>query len=129
MFKCNGDNVNKESAPDICQCGETHPEAIAKAAGVLQDDEALQKLADLFKTLSDPTRVKILFALSTGELCVCDLAALLQMSQSAISHQLRLLRAARIVRYRKQGKNVFYSLDDDHVVHLFEQGLAHVSHP
>lgn len=114
--------------PDVCQCGETHPEAIAKAAAALPDEGTLRNLAELFKTLGDPTRVRILFALSAAELCVCDLAAVLQMSQSAISHQLRLLRAARIVRFRKQGKNVFYSLDDAHVVRLFEQGLAHVSH-
>ncbi len=118
----------KEPADDVCQCVETHPEAIAKATGFLPDENTVLNLAELFKALGDPTRVRILFALSSGELCVCDLAEVLQMSQSAISHQLRLLRAARIVRYRKQGKNVFYSLDDAHVVRLFEQGLAHVSH-
>ncbi len=119
----------KESVDDVCQCRETHPEAISKAVEVLPAEDTVRNLAELFKNLGDPTRVRILFALSAGELCVCDLAEILQMSQSAISHQLRLLRAARIVRYRKLGKNVFYTLDDDHVVLLFEQGLAHVSHP
>jgi DNA-binding transcriptional ArsR family regulator len=83
-------------------------------------------LADIFKVLGDLTRVRILKALSIEELCVCDLAAVLDLTQSAVSHQLRLLRAARLVKYRKAGKVVYYSLDDDHVKTLFAQGLEHV---
>ena len=90
--------------------------------------EALQDLAALFKALGDPTRVRILAALALRELCVCDLCAILDMSQSAVSHQLRLLRTARLVRFRRDGKNVFYSLDDEHVLALFAQGLEHVRH-
>ena len=78
--------------------------------------------------LGDATRIRILDALSRDELCVCDLAALLDMSSSAISHQLRVLRDARLVKYRREGKMVCYSLDDDHVLTLFAQGLAHIQH-
>lgn len=84
-------------------------------------------MAELFKALGDYTRVRILHALSVSELCVCALAEVLEMSQSAISHQLRLLRAARLVRYRKEGKNVYYALDDEHVEALLKQGFAHIS--
>ena len=83
-------------------------------------------LAGIFKVLGDVTRVRILKALSIEELCVCDLTAVLGLTQSAVSHQLRLLRVARLVKYRKDGKAVYYSLDDDHVKTLFDQGLEHV---
>ncbi|MZP29629.1 metalloregulator ArsR/SmtB family transcription factor [Heliobacterium undosum] len=87
-----------------------------------------QELAQLFKALGDPSRSRLLHALSFGELCVCDLASLLDISQSAVSHQLRLLRGLRLVKYRKEGKMVYYALDDDHVRGLLGQGLEHVSH-
>ncbi len=90
------------------------------------DEEDLRRLADLFKAFADPTRVKILRALSVSELCVCDLAAIINLSQSAISHQLRLLRMARLVKFRKAGKMVYYSLDDEHVRRLIDQGLKHI---
>ncbi|NLM97083.1 MAG: winged helix-turn-helix transcriptional regulator [Halanaerobiaceae bacterium] len=83
-------------------------------------------LAELFKTIGDPTRIKILYTLSKEELCVCDLSEQLGMSLSAISHQLRILRAHKLVKFRKEGRSVFYSLDDDHVLCLFSQGLQHV---
>ena len=86
------------------------------------------RLAELFQALGDPTRVRIVSALSQGELCVCDLAAALGMSQSAISHQLRLLRALRLVRGHKQGRMVYYALDDDHISGLFQHGMDHVTH-
>ena len=85
-------------------------------------------LAETFKILSDGTRIKILQALSQEELCVCDLAEVVEMSQSSVSHQLRLLRTARLVKFRKAGKMVYYSLDDEHIVQLFSQGLAHIRH-
>lgn len=91
-------------------------------------EEVFYELADLFKLFSDSTRIKILWALSLGELCVCDIAASLGMSQSAISHQLRLLKQAKLVKFRKEGKIVYYELDDDHVHDIFAQGLAHVDH-
>ena len=83
-------------------------------------------LAETFRVLGDPTRVRILDALSHGELCVCDLAALVSMSESAVSHQLRLLRNLRLVRPRREGRMVFYALDDRHIITLFRQGLRHV---
>lgn len=83
-------------------------------------------LAETFRVLGDPTRVRILDALSAAELCVCDLATLLGLSESAVSHQLRLLRGMRLVRSRREGRMVFYALDDQHVISLFHQGLRHV---
>jgi DNA-binding transcriptional ArsR family regulator len=88
--------------------------------------EAVEGLADTFRALGDPTRVRILDALSHGELCVCDLAAVLKLSQSAVSHQLRLLRGLRLVRPRRDGRMVFYALDDRHIMSLFRQALQHV---
>ncbi|WP_227872276.1 ArsR/SmtB family transcription factor [Paenibacillus albus] len=94
----------------------------------LIDESAASEMADLFKTLGDPTRVKIIHALSQSELCVHDLTQVLDMGQSAISHQLRFLRNLRIVKRRKVGKTVFYSLDDDHVEQIFVQTLQHLKH-
>ena len=88
--------------------------------------EAVQGLADTFSALGDPTRVRILDVLSHGELCVCDLAAVLRLSQSAVSHQLRLLRNIRLVKPRRDGRIVFYSLDDQHIMAIFKQTLQHV---
>ncbi|MBE7558330.1 helix-turn-helix transcriptional regulator [bacterium] len=88
--------------------------------------ETIIALAETFKALADPSRTRILFALSRAELCVCDLAELLGLSVSAISHQLRHLRELKLVKYRREGKMAYYSLDDDHVKTLFRQGLAHV---
>lgn len=111
---------------DICQSECVHTEEVAYVKERMVKEETLFQLADLFKALGDSTRVRILHALSHSELCVCDLASLLGMSSSAVSHQLRVLRGQRIVKYRKEGKNVIYSLDDTHVAALMEQGLRHV---
>jgi len=92
---------------------------------MIGDDDATA-LAEAFKVLSDPTRVKILFALSKAELCVCDLSALLGMNESAVSHHLRLLRALKLVTYRREGRMAYYSLDDEHIEKLFQQGLEHI---
>lgn len=91
-------------------------------------DEMTVQLAEIFKALADPTRVRIIHALSHAELCVSDLAAVLGMTESAISHQLRLLRSLRIVRSRRDGKLIFYALDDEHVTHLFQLSLEHIGH-
>ena len=92
----------------------------------LPDEELLYDLADLFKVFSDTTRIKILYALFEAEMCVCDIAALLGMTQSAISHQLKALKNARLVKSRRDGKTVFYSLADDHVKTIIDQGLEHI---
>lgn len=109
-----------------CSHSNTHEENVKNAKDQMLSEREFLFMAELFKALGDYTRVRILYALSLNELCVCALAEVLDMSQSAISHQLRLLRAAKLVRYRKDGKNVYYSLDDDHVANLVGQGLDHV---
>ncbi|MDU2064853.1 MAG: metalloregulator ArsR/SmtB family transcription factor [Sporomusaceae bacterium] len=88
----------------------------------------VQQLAEIFKILGDPTRIRIVHLLSKQELCVCDIAATLQLGQSTVSHQLRILRGARVVKYRKAGKEAWYSLDDGHVMALLCQGLDHINH-
>ena len=112
---------------DICQVTIINEERIAQARAQMPEESLLVDLAETFKLLGDPTRVKILQALAITELCVCDLAALLEMTSSAISHQLRLLRARSVVRFRKEGKVVYYSLDDSHVQTLVEVSLRHAA--
>jgi len=112
---------------DSCQVECIHTATVTEVAGKMTAEETLLELAELFKAFADSTRVRILHALSFSELCVCDLACLLSMSSSAVSHQLRVLRAQKIVKYRKEGKNVIYSLDDDHVSVLLQHGLEHVN--
>ena len=90
------------------------------------EDEKIFDLAELFKVFGDTTRVKILCALYESEMCVCDLSILLNVTQSAISHQLRVLKSARLVKFRRSGKIVYYSLDDEHVMHIFDEGLKHI---
>jgi ArsR family transcriptional regulator len=92
----------------------------------MPSEEDLYDLAELFKVFGDTTRIKILCALVEAEMCVCDIAALLNMTQSSISHQLRILKQARLVRYRRDGKVVYYSIDDEHVKQIFDQGLIHL---
>jgi DNA-binding transcriptional ArsR family regulator len=111
---------------DNCDCNVIHEDVVADVRTQMPDDDTLLNLADLFKVFSDSTRVKILCALQYSELCVCDIAFLLGMTKSAISHQLRSLRQTRLVKYRRDGKSVYYSLDDEHVSNVFEQGLLHV---
>lgn len=108
-------------------CGGTEAD-VSRIRHQLVDEEAAVKLADWFKALSDPTRVKLIHALLHSELCVHDLTQVLGMGQSAVSHQLRLLRNVRLVKRRKQGKTVYYSLDDDHVESIFLQTLQHMKH-
>ncbi len=112
----------------ICSADHTD-ESLARAARhYLLDGLTATRLADLFKALSDPTRVRIIGLLANTEVCVGDLCLVLGMTQPAVSHQLRLLRNLHIVRARKEGRHVFYTLDDNHVRDLFEQGLAHSRH-
>ena len=109
-----------------CSDTKTHTENVERVKSKMLSERDFLFLAELFKAFGDYTRARILYALSVHELCVCALAEVLDMSQSAISHQLRLLRAARLVRYRKEGKNVFYALDDEHVQNLIAQGIDHI---
>lgn len=112
---------------DHCEITQVHQGAVDQVRQVLPPDEVLSDLADLFKIFGDSTRIKILYALLRSELCVCDIADLLGLTQSAISHQLRALKSARLVKSRREGKTVFYSLADDHVKAIINQGLEHVS--
>lgn len=107
-------------------CSGRHQHAYVKQLEI-PSDETLYRLADLFKIFGDPTRIRILSALGRHELCVCDIAELLGMTQSAISHQLRVLKQMELVKFRKEGKTVFYSLADSHVSTILEQGLDHVN--
>ena len=111
---------------ELCEDRIIHRAQVTKAAQSMLDERTLDDLADVFKVMSHQTRLKILHALSQHELCVCDLAALLGMSESAISHQLRPLRSMRLVRSRREGKLVYYALDDDHVQQLFAAALEHL---
>lgn len=119
---------NDKDVIEHCRLTVVHEDVVNKVKQKMPADECLFDLAELFKVFGDTTRVKILFALFTAEMCVCDITALLGLTQSAISHQLRVLKQARLVKYRKEGKMVYYSLDDEHVKQIFDQGLAHISH-
>jgi DNA-binding transcriptional ArsR family regulator len=112
----------------VCEQLCEHDKNVCLAKAELLVDEDAQSIAEAFKILGDPTRVKILHALSKRELCVCDISAVIAIGQSAVSHQLRLLRGARLVKFRKEGKMVWYSLDDEHIARLLTQGIKHINH-
>jgi DNA-binding transcriptional ArsR family regulator len=111
---------------DRCDCNTIHEDVVKDVREHMPDDDILLDLSDIFKVFSDSTRVKILCALFRAEMCVCDIAVLLGMTKSSISHQLRILKQAKLVKYRKDGKVVYYSLADEHVKSIFDQGLLHV---
>lgn len=111
-----------------CDCNVIHQDVVENTIKSLPDAETFNKLAEFFKILGDTTRVKILFALDKNEMCVCDIANVLGMSKSSISHQLGTLRRSGIVKCRKTGKEVFYMLDDNHVKQVFEIGAEHIEH-
>lgn len=110
-----------------CECNIIHTDVVKRVEAVMPPVEELYELAEVFKVFGDTTRIRILWALFEAEMCVCDIASLLGMSQSSISHQLRLLKQARLVKFRRDGKTVYYSLDDEHVKRIFDQGLIHVN--
>lgn len=109
-----------------CEVTLIHEDNVKKAINKLPDDELIADLSDMFKIFGDQTRVKILMALESGEMCVCDIAAVMDMSQSAISHQLRVLKQSNIVKTRREGKVVYYSISDDHVKEIFDMAMVHV---
>lgn len=113
---------------DTCQEFCFDSEAVEHVQKHMLNEQDIDKMAETFKILADPTRVKILHALAHKELCVCDIAVTLDMKVSAVSHQLRLLKSARLVKQRREGKNVYYQLDDHHVEQLFEKTLEHIKH-
>jgi ArsR family transcriptional regulator len=120
--------VKTQTIDDVCETVFTDEKAVAYVRQRLSDEPKTHKIAEIFKALADPTRIRVIEALSIKELCVCDLANLLGMTQSAISHQLRILRQNGVLKYRKDGRIVYYSLDDDHVSTLLNTVSSHVSH-
>ena len=109
-----------------CSSNIIHKDIIDRVKKSIPKEETLYDLAELFKVFGDSTRIKILCALFESEMCVCDIASLLNMTQSAISHQLRVLKSNRLVKYRRDGKVIYYSLDDDHIKDIFNAGLSHI---
>ena len=110
---------------DVSEIKCIDEKTVEEVKSLMLSDEEIFTISDNFKVLGDPTRIRILYALTQKELCVCDLAAVLQMSQSAISHQLRLMRSKKMVKYRKDGKMAYYSLADEHVIKFVEMGVEH----
>jgi DNA-binding transcriptional ArsR family regulator len=119
---------NNIEEKEVCEVSATDDITLKEIKESIYDEETINRLAQTFKALADPTRLRIIYVLSKQPLCVCDIANLLDMTQSAISHHLRLLRNLRLVKFKKEGKMVIYSLDDDHVLQLFKQGMDHVRH-
>lgn len=119
--------MTHDHSSECCEAVEVHEELLKIVREKLPAEESLLDLAELFKVFGDSTRIKILTALSTGELCVCDLSKLVGMTVSAVSHQLKILRNAKLVSCRRDGKTVFYSLADSHVTTIIMQGLEHVN--
>lgn len=111
---------------ECCEKHIIHEDAIKHVMSTIPDDDTLFDLAELFKIFGDSTRIRILFALYDTELCVCDIAETLKMTQSAVSHQLQILRTSKLVKSRREGKSIFYSLADSHVLTIIAQGLDHV---
>ncbi len=116
----------RKSKVETCGVTAVDRRRVARVNGRLPGDRHIGDLAETFKVLSDPTRLRIVLALSMEELCVCDLAAVVGLSVSAVSHQLRLLKGHKLVAFRKQGKQVFYRLDDHHVINLIHEAASHV---
>ena len=115
-----------ELTPPSCECDEVHSEVVEQRRAQMPSESTLYDLSDFFKVLGDSTRISILFAIDGEPMCVCDIADLLGMTKSAVSHQLKILRQSDLVTYRKSGKNVFYTLADDHVRDIIEKALEHI---
>lgn len=111
-----------------CDCNAVHEDAVKAAVEKMPQDAAVKKISDFYKILGDMTRCKIIHALLGGEMCVCDLASALSMTKSSISHQLSKMREHGVVKFRREGKAVYYSLDDGHVASIFELTLEHINH-
>lgn len=117
-------NINKE----LCDCNVIHKDIFEYVQKRMPKSDKLYHIAEFFKVVGDQTRIKILYALFESPMCVCDIAVLLDMSQSAISHQLRVLKQAGLVKFRKEGRIVFYSLEDDHIKNILDEGMDHINH-
>ena len=115
-----------EKELDMCETGEIHEELLKTVREKLPPEEQLYDLAELFKVFGDSTRIRILFVLFESEVCVCDMAAALNMTVSAVSHQLKILKQNKLIKSRREGRSVFYSLADDHVRTIVSQGMDHI---
>lgn len=126
--KKTGTAARQDNMCDIenCEVTQVHDEVVKTVTDQMPEDEILYDLAELYKVFGDSTRIKILYVLFESDLCVCDIAEALTMGQSAISHQLRVLKQARLVKFRREGKQVIYSLADDHVRTIIDQGMEHI---
>ncbi len=129
LNSCSNVKTEEDMINDIphCEFIHAHPDVIERIKNAMPGDDSLIDLAELFRVFGDSTRIKILSALSGGELCVCDLSTVVGMSSSAVSHQLKILKNAQLVSFRREGKTVFYFLADDHVGTILNQGLEHIS--
>ena len=116
----------KKTETECCEVFCIHAETVQNVRSVMPEEGKLQELADFYKVFGEASRIKILYALLQTEMCVCDLAALLGMTQSAISHQLRVLKQAKLVKNRREGKTIFYSLADGHIQNIISQGMEHI---
>ncbi len=112
----------------MCDCNIIHEDVVNNTLKKMLPQDLFDKLAEFFKIIGDTTRTKILFALDQNEMCVCDIANVVGMSKSSVSHQLAILRNSGIVKYRREGKEVYYTLDDEHVKQVFEVGIEHIEH-
>ncbi len=119
--------IEQEVAEGACELVHVHDDIVKKVQSVMPDEQELIDLSEFFKIFGDSTRIKILYVLSQSEMCVCDIASLLMMGQSAISHQLRILKQMRLVKFRREGKTVFYSLSDGHIQTILAQGMEHIN--
>ena len=112
----------------ICDCNVVHEEAVGMALSKMPEDSLIQEMSGFFRIMGDPTRCKIINALLCSEMCVCDLANVLSMSKSSVSHQLKKMRESGVVKCRREGKEIYYSLDDEHVAEIFETTITHIKH-
>ena len=129
MLKCSivGGRISDKERIEVCDCDVIHRDVVESAQKQMPQDEKLFDLAEFFKVFGDSTRIRILWALEDREMCVCDIAYLLNMTQSAISHQLRSLKQVNLVKNRREGKVVYYSLKDEHIKQIFDIGMEHIT--
>ncbi len=119
--------MEKLNHDEMCDYIHIHQDIVDKVNGSMPEEEVLFDLAEFFKVFADSTRIKILYVLLQSEMCVCDIGQILGISQSAVSHQLRMLKQMRLVKYRKEGKSTFYSLSDKHIEQILSQGIDHIA--
>ena len=118
--------IKENVMEDICEINIIHQEKVDEVKKIIPKDDFIYDLAEFFKVFADSTRMKIIYALMENELCVCDISAIVGTTQSAISHQLRILKQSKLVKYRKEGKVVYYSLDDEHIHEIVKKGSEHI---